>query len=67
MESTMPFPHFLFTLIHQSLNTFIHSTGDAPLLVRAHRLLQNEPAQTNNILLLVPITLGITLDILVSD
>jgi hypothetical protein len=63
----MASPHFLLTLIHQIINTFIPSTGDGPLLARAHRLLQKEPAQTDNLLLLVPITLGIALDILVSD
>ena len=63
----MTSPRFLLTLFHQLFNIFIHSTGDGPLLARSYQLLQKEPAQTNNILLLVPITLGIILDILVSD
>ncbi|CAG8888504.1 unnamed protein product [Penicillium egyptiacum] len=61
----MASPHFMLTLFHQLFNTFIDSTGDGPLLARAHQLLQKESAQTDNILLLVPITLGITLDILI--
>ncbi|KAB8199667.1 hypothetical protein BDV34DRAFT_217862 [Aspergillus parasiticus] len=60
-----PRPHFLLTLFRELLNTFIHSTGDDPLLARTHRSFQNQPAQTNNILLLVPITLGLILNLLI--
>ncbi|PIG82361.1 hypothetical protein AARAC_009291 [Aspergillus arachidicola] len=60
-----PRPHFLLTLFRELLNTFIHSTGDDPLLARTHRSFQNHPAQTNNILLLVPITLGLILNLLI--
>ncbi|KAE8379010.1 hypothetical protein BDV26DRAFT_303893 [Aspergillus bertholletiae] len=57
-------PHFLLTLFRELFNTLIHSTGDDPLLARTHRSFQNQPAQTNNILLLVPITLGLILNLL---
>ncbi|KAE8320456.1 hypothetical protein BDV39DRAFT_41794 [Aspergillus sergii] len=60
-----PRPHFLLTLFRELFNTFIHSTGDDPLLARTHRSFQNQPAQTNNILLLVPITLGLILNLLI--
>ncbi|KAB8249881.1 hypothetical protein BDV35DRAFT_343326 [Aspergillus flavus] len=60
-----PRPHFLLTLCRELFNTFIHSTGDDPLLARTHRSFQNQPAQTNNILLLVPITLGLILNLLI--
>ncbi|KAK6813195.1 hypothetical protein RU639_011022 [Aspergillus parasiticus] len=60
-----PRPHFLFIFFRELFNTFIHSTGDDPLLARTHRSFQNQPAQTNNILLLVPITLGLILNLLI--
>ncbi|KAE8133559.1 hypothetical protein BDV38DRAFT_257964 [Aspergillus pseudotamarii] len=58
-------PHFLLTLFRELFNTFIHSTGDDPLLARTHRSIQNQPVQTNNTLLLVPITLGLLLNLLI--
>ncbi|KAE8144903.1 hypothetical protein BDV25DRAFT_145163 [Aspergillus avenaceus] len=58
-------PHFLLNLFRELFNTFIHSTGDDPLLARTHRAFQNQPAQTNNILLLVPIALGLILDLII--
>ncbi|KAB8263160.1 hypothetical protein BDV32DRAFT_119488 [Aspergillus pseudonomiae] len=57
--------HFLLTLFRELFNTFIHSTGDDPLLARTHRSFQNQSAQTNNVLLLVPITLGLILNLLI--
>lgn len=57
--------HFLLTLFHQLFNIFIHSTGDGRILARVHGLIQKEPTQSNNLLLLVPIALLVILDILV--
>ncbi|KAJ6129007.1 hypothetical protein N7471_010224 [Penicillium samsonianum] len=57
--------HFLLTLSRELLNTFIHSAGDDGLLARADRLLLKGPAQSNNFLLIVPITLGIILNVLI--
>lgn len=64
--SYTPSANFLLTLFRDLLNTFIDSSGSNPLLARAHRLIQPETAQSNNILLLLPIGLGLVLDILVS-
>ncbi|KAE8395591.1 hypothetical protein BDV23DRAFT_145235 [Aspergillus alliaceus] len=61
-----PGPNFLLSLFRQSLNTFIHSSGDYPLLARAHRLLQEEPGQANSPVLLIPITVGIALHLLIQ-
>ena len=58
--------HFVLTLFHQLFNIFIHSTGDGRILARVHGLIQKEPTQSNNLLLLVPIALSVILDILVS-
>jgi hypothetical protein len=57
--------HFLLTLFHQLFNIFIYSTGDGRILARVHGLIQKEPTQSNNLLLLVPIALLVILDILV--
>ena len=57
--------HFLLTLFHQLFNIFIHSTGDGRILAQVHGLIQKEPTQINNILILVPIALSVILDILV--
>lgn len=59
--------YFFLTLFRELFNTFILSAGDYPLLARAHGILQKEPAQTNNIFLLVPIVLGLILDLLVCN
>ncbi|RAL03333.1 uncharacterized protein BO80DRAFT_350391 [Aspergillus ibericus CBS 121593] len=56
---------FLLTLFRACLNTFIHSSGDDPLLLRAHDLLHPEPAQTHNVMVLIPIVGGIIVDILI--
>lgn len=64
--SYIPSTNFFLILFREFLNTFIHSSGDDPLLARAHRLIQPEPAQSKNILLLLPIGLGLVLNILVS-
>lgn len=64
--SYTPSTNFFLTLFRELLNTFIHSSGDDPLLARTHRLIQPEPAQSKNIVLLLPIGLGLVLNILVS-
>ncbi|KAJ5170949.1 uncharacterized protein N7500_003732 [Penicillium coprophilum] len=60
-----PRPQFLLTLFRELFNTIIYSAGNDPLLARAHRLFQKDPAQTNNVLLLAPISLGIILKLLI--
>ncbi|KAF4763853.1 hypothetical protein HAV15_001826 [Penicillium sp. str.  len=57
--------HFVLTLFHQLFSIFIHSTGDGRILARVHGLIQKEPTQSNNLLLLVPIALSVILDILI--
>lgn len=56
----------LLTLIREFFNTFIHSSGDDPLLARAHALLHPEPTESNDVTLCIPIVGGIILDVLVS-
>ncbi|PYI01614.1 hypothetical protein BO78DRAFT_245087 [Aspergillus sclerotiicarbonarius CBS 121057] len=56
---------FLLTLFREFLNTFIHSSGDDPLLARAHGLLNPEPTQGNHVIVLIPIVGGIILDVLI--
>lgn len=65
MAST-PRPQLLLTLFRELINTVILSAGNDPLLARAHRLFQKDPAQTDHVLLLAPIFLGIILKLLVS-
>ncbi|TQB70252.1 hypothetical protein MPDQ_000710 [Monascus purpureus] len=60
-----PRPQFLLTLFRELFNTIIYSAGNDPLLARAHRFFQKDPAQTNNVLLLAPISLGIILKLLI--
>lgn len=59
--------YLLVTLVRELFSTFILSAGDYPLLAWAHGILQKEPAQTNNIFLLVPIVLRLILDLLVCN
>jgi hypothetical protein len=59
-------PNFVLSLFRELLNTFIHSSSDDPLLARAHRLLQEEPAQAKTFACLIPVIVGIILDFLVS-
>jgi hypothetical protein len=66
MMAYTPRPNFLLSLFRVLLNTFIHSSGDDPLLARAHRLLQEEPAQAKNLTCLMPVIMGIILNLLVS-
>jgi hypothetical protein len=66
MMAYTPRPQFLLNLFREIFNTVIYSAGDDPLLARAHQLFQKDPAQTNNILFLAPISLGIILKLLVS-
>ena len=66
MMAYTPRPQFFLTLFRELFNTIIYSAGNDPLLARAHRLFQKGAAQTNNILLLAPISLWIILKFLVS-
>jgi hypothetical protein len=59
-------PNFVVSLFRELLNTFIHSSSDDPLLARAHRLLQEEPAQAKTFACLIPVIVGIILDLVVS-
>jgi hypothetical protein len=61
-----PRPNFVLSLFRELLNTFIHSSGDDPLLARAHRLLQEKPAQAKDFTCLIPVIVGIILNLLVS-
>ncbi|KAF5861261.1 hypothetical protein ETB97_000453 [Aspergillus alliaceus] len=60
-----PRPQFLLTLFRELLNTIIYSAGNDPLLARAHQFFQKDPVQTNSVLLLAPISLGIILKLLI--
>lgn len=66
MMAYTPRPQFLLTLFRELFNTIISSAGDDPLLARAHQIFQKDHTQTNNILLLAPIAVGIILKLLVS-
>ncbi|PYH65012.1 uncharacterized protein BO88DRAFT_396134 [Aspergillus vadensis CBS 113365] len=56
-----PSPRFWVTLFRTLLNTFIHSAGDDPLLAQAHAIWQHEPTHSDNVLLMVPIVVGVIL------
>ncbi|PYH32205.1 uncharacterized protein BO87DRAFT_398853 [Aspergillus neoniger CBS 115656] len=56
-----PSPRFWVTLFRTLLNTFIHSAGDDPLLAQAHSIWQHEPTHSDNVLVMVPIVVGIIL------
>lgn len=57
---------FICEAFRELLNKFIHSSGDNPLLAQALTLLQEEPAQANNLTCLIPVAVGIILKLLVS-
>ncbi|PKX95155.1 uncharacterized protein P174DRAFT_510974 [Aspergillus novofumigatus IBT 16806] len=66
MMAYSPRPNFVLSLFRELLNTFIHSSGDDPLLARAHRLLQEKPAQAKDFTCLIPVIVGIIFNLLIQ-
>ncbi|PWY72956.1 hypothetical protein BO70DRAFT_389268 [Aspergillus heteromorphus CBS 117.55] len=66
MIAYTPRPKSVLALFRELLNTFIHSSGDYPLLRQTHELFPAEPVE-RNFTLLIPIIARIILDLLTNQ